>query len=154
MTARFATHDTFVIEKTYEVAQDRVFAAWSNPKAKAKWFSPADTFEFRVGGRETSRGGPPGGPIFAFEATYQEIVPGERIVYGYTLDMDETRISASVVTVEFKPAGSGTQLIFTEQGAFLDGHDSPSQREHGTNAMLDTLGQVLQSASASGDSEI
>lgn len=146
LTARFATHDTFVIEKTYEAAPDRVFAAWSDAQAKAGWFTKADTFEFRVGGRETSRGGPPEGPVFTFDATYHEIVPSERIVYGYTLDMGEIRISASVVTVEFKPVGAGTQLIFTEQGAFLDGHDSPSAREHGTNAMLDMLGTRLRDA--------
>lgn len=31
--------------------------------------------------------------------------------------MGETRISVSVVTVEFRPKGGGTHLIFTEQVA-------------------------------------
>lgn len=34
-------------------------------------------------------------------------------------------------------------MIFTEQGAFFDGHDTPEIREHGTNIMLDTLGKVV-----------
>nr|WP_018754946.1 hypothetical protein [Paenibacillus terrigena] len=41
-------------------------------------------------------------------------------------------------------SGDGTQLIYTEQGAFFDGHDTPGQREHGTKFMLDKLGLELQ----------
>jgi hypothetical protein len=32
----------------------------------------------------------------------------------------------------------------TEQGAFFDGHDTPVQREQGTNEMLDKIGKVLE----------
>jgi uncharacterized protein YndB with AHSA1/START domain len=46
--------------------------------------------------------------------------------------------------VEFKPAGTGTRLIYTEQGAFLDGEDKPEYREHGTKVLLDALDAVLQ----------
>ncbi|MGG3640089.1 SRPBCC family protein [Bacillus gobiensis] len=144
MSKRFVTHDTFVIERVYDSPPAQVFSAWADPAAKAKWFTKSDEFDFRVGGRESSRGGPPDGPVYTFDAYYQEIVPDERIVYSYTMDLDETRISVSVTTVEFKPAEGGTQLIFTEQGAFLDGHDSPADREHGTKIMLDKLGEELQ----------
>ncbi|MGG3572354.1 SRPBCC family protein [Bacillus gobiensis] len=144
MSKRFVTHDTFVIERVYDSPPAQVFSAWADPAAKARWFTKADEFDFQVGGRESSRGGPDGGPVFTFDARYQEIVPDERIVYSYTMDLDETRISVSVTTVEFKPAEGGTQLIFTEQGAFLDGHDSPADREHGTKIMLDKLGEELQ----------
>ncbi|WP_397312541.1 hypothetical protein [Paenibacillus elgii] len=34
--------------------------------------------------------------------------------------------------------------IFTEQGVFLNGHDTPAQREHGTKEMLDKLGVQLK----------
>lgn len=144
MDKRFVTHDTFVIERTYEASPARVFTAWADPAAKAKWFPKADEFDFRVGGRESSQGGPPDGPIFTFDARYQEIVPNQRIVYSYTMDIDDTRISVSVTTVEFKHTETGTQLIYTEQGAFLDGHDTAAQREHGTKEMLDKLGKQLE----------
>ncbi|MBB3072803.1 uncharacterized protein YndB with AHSA1/START domain, partial [Paenibacillus baekrokdamisoli] len=78
-------------------------------------------------------------------ACYQEIVPDKRIVYSYTMDMEDTRISVSVTTVEFIPAEGGTRLIYTEQGVFLDGHDTPEQREHGTKWLLDRLGDALDS---------
>lgn len=144
MNKRFATHDTFVIEKTYNAAPEKVFTAWSDYATKAKWFQKADEFDFRVGGREYSQGGPKGGPVYTFDACYQEIVSNQRIVYSYTMDLEETRISVSLTTVEFKHAEAGTHLIYTEQGVFLDGHDTVAQREHGTKVMMDKLGDYLQ----------
>lgn len=138
-----AKHSTFLIERNYKHSPARVFAAWADQVAKAAWFPRADEFDFRVGGREYVRGGPPGGPIFTQVSCYQDIVPDRRIVYSYTLDMDETRLSVSVTTVEFNPEENGTRLIYTEQGVFLDGHDTPEQREHGTKLHLDKLGDVL-----------
>jgi uncharacterized protein YndB with AHSA1/START domain len=143
MTERFVKHATFVVERTYPAPAAKVYHAWANPEAKAKWFSKADVFEFRVGGREMSSGGPPEGPVFTFDATYHEIVPEQRIVYAYTLDSGDTRISASLTTVELIPVEGGTKLVFTEQGAFFDGADTPEIREHGTNEMLNALGNSL-----------
>jgi hypothetical protein len=45
--------------------------------------------------------------------------------------------------VEFTPAPSGTTLILTEQGVFLDGGDTPAIREKGTGELLDALGAAL-----------
>lgn len=143
MSERFVKHATFTVERTYNASLASVYQAWSDPEAKARWFSKAEVFDFRVGGREYSSGGPPEGPIFTFDACYQEIVPEQRIVYTYTLDMGETRISASLTTIELIPVGDGTKLVFTEQGAFFDGHDTPEIREHGTGEMLDALGKSL-----------
>ncbi|GGH30446.1 SRPBCC family protein [Paenibacillus segetis] len=143
MNERFVKHGTFVVERTYAASPERVYHAWADPIAKAKWFSKPDIFDFKVGGREYSRGGPPGGPIFTFDANYQELVPEQRIVYTYTLDSGDTRISVSITTIELIKVEGGTKLIFTEQGAFFDGHDTLEEREHGTNAMLDTLGKVV-----------
>ena len=53
------------------------------------------------------------------------------------------RISASVATVELTPDSRGTRMVYTEQGAFLDGHDTPAQREHGTRELLDNLAAEL-----------
>jgi uncharacterized protein YndB with AHSA1/START domain len=153
MTERSVTHATFVIERTYDASPERVFAAWAQPVAKARWFAGSDgefELDFRVGGREINRGGPPGGPVYAFEGRYQDIVPDERIVYTYDMHLDETRISVSLATVEFKPAGTRTQLIFTEQGAFLDGLDTPADREQGTSGLLDALGAELRRESPDG----
>ena len=61
--------------------------------------------------------------------------------------LEETRISVSLATVEFTPVGdSGTRLVFTEQGAFLDGHEAPARRTQGMGSLLDALGKEVQSA--------
>lgn len=148
MTKRSVTHASFTIERTYEASPARVFTAWSQIEAKARWSSchegATHEMDFRVGGQELYRGGPPGGPIYTNNTRYQDIVPDQRIVFTYEMHRDDTRISVSVVTIEFEPSGAGTRMVFTEQGAFLDGHDSPAQREHGTKIGLDNLGPSLQ----------
>ena len=52
--------------------------------------------------------------------------------------------SVSLATVEFKPKGTGTRLVYTEQGVFLDGFDRPREREHGMGGLLDQLGAELK----------
>jgi uncharacterized protein YndB with AHSA1/START domain len=151
MTERSTQHATFVIERVYDAAPARVFNAFADPKAKAQWFGGPEAwsrgdheFDFRVGGRERLAGGPKGGPIHAFDCLYQDIVANQRIVYTYDMHLDDKRISVSLATVEFKPSGAGTRLIFTEQGVFLDGYDDAGSRERGTHGLLDKLGAALR----------
>jgi len=151
MSKRSTTHATFTLERTYPVAPARVFNAFADPKAKAKWFAgPGDwvagrrEMDFRVGGREHDSGGPKGGPVSSFDAVYQDIIPHERIIYTYDMHLDDKRISVSVSTIVFASAGAGTKLTFTEQGVFLDGFDDPSLRERGTSDLLDALGASLE----------
>jgi uncharacterized protein YndB with AHSA1/START domain len=151
MTQRSVTHATFVLERIYPASPAQVFKAFADPKAKAKWFSGPDEwekgeriFDFRVGGRETNSGGPKGGQVHAFNCLYQDIVPNERIIYSYDMKLDDVRISVSQTTIELKPSDSGTKLVFTEYGAFLDGYDDAASREHGSSWLLDKLGESLQ----------
>lgn len=73
-----------------------------------------------------------------------DIVPNERIVLTYDMHLDKTRISVSLLTLEFKPAGAGTKLVLTEQDVFLDGIDSVAARENGTRDLLDNLAKELR----------
>jgi uncharacterized protein YndB with AHSA1/START domain len=150
MTQRSVTHATFTIERVYDASPARVFAAFSRAEAKARWFSgPPDwqtvdeAFDFRVGGRERQTSRMPDGTTTAFSGFYQDIVPNERIVYSYAMALNDVRISASLTTVELRPEGAATRLVFTEQGAFLDGYDDAGRREEGTRAALDMLGATL-----------
>ncbi len=147
MTQRSTEHATFTIQRNYDATPARVFAAFADPAAKARWFGPSAeverTLDFSVGGREYFAVGGPGGATYTYDARYEEIVPDTRIVYAYTLDRDDTRMSVSVATVEFEPAGAGTRLILTEQGVFLDGADTPAEREHGTREMFEKLAAAL-----------
>jgi uncharacterized protein YndB with AHSA1/START domain len=147
MSERSVEHATFVVERTYDAAPDRVFAAWSDPVAKARWFgASADRFEldFRVGGRERHQGVDPDGSAYTLQALYQDIVPARRIVYTYDMLLGETRISVSMATVEFRPERDRTRLVYTEQSVFLDGHDTAARRRHGMGGLLDALGAELR----------
>jgi uncharacterized protein YndB with AHSA1/START domain len=154
MSERSIEHGAFVVERVYDASPDRVFAAWSDPQAKARWFDGPEEAEveidFRVGGWERRRGMLPDGREYTFEALYRDIVPGRRIVYTYDMFLNGIRISVSVATVELKREGAGTRLAFTEQGAFLDGREMPARREHGMGSLLDSLGRWLQSSRSDG----
>lgn len=148
------THATFVIERIYPASPARVFQAFADPKVKALWFKGPDDWDnrgemdFRVGGKEWSEGDIPNGPRTRFDAVYYDIVENERIVYCYDMHLDANRISVSVATIELSPEGSGTKLVLTEQGAFLDGYDDAGSREHGTNELMDALGRSLDTVAA------
>lgn len=150
---RSATHATFSLERVYPVPVARVFAAWADPAAKAQWFAGGPSadheLDFRIGGREVTRGG----PVMTFESSYHDIVPGERIVYSSTMAAGEDLVTVSLTTVslttvEFTSAGEGTRLTLTEQGTYLDGREEPAWREHGTAEQLDALGRALGNQAA------
>ncbi len=143
-------HADFTIERQYDCTPSETFSAFSDPDLRRQWFAVPDSWEnarweldFRVGGGESNSGGPAGGPVHTFRSRFHDIVADERIVFAYDLLRDERLMSVSLTTVEFSPAEAGTRLLFTEQGAFLDGLDDPAEREHGTGKLLDALGELL-----------
>jgi uncharacterized protein YndB with AHSA1/START domain len=155
MSKRSVVHATFVVERLYDAKPERVFVAWASAEAKGHWFGGPDEWQrsdheldFRVGGREHSYGGPPGGPLHKYDGVYKDIVPDKRIVLAFDMHLDATLITVSTATVEFRPDGAATRLIYTEQIVFLDGADNLAQRREGTEAMLDNLESELRRANA------
>jgi uncharacterized protein YndB with AHSA1/START domain len=150
-TARKTQHATFVIERIYDAAPARIFAAFSDIDAKSRWFGCSEdwvtdeaSLDFREGGREIWRVGPPGGVQHVNSTLYFDIVPNERFVLAYEMYLDKTRISVSLLTIEFKPEGDKrTKLVLTEQDAFLDGYEDNGSREAGTRIGLDSLAAAL-----------
>lgn len=148
---RSVVHATFCIERTYPASPAQVFKALTDPAAKAKWFRGGNGYtvlaremDVRPGGREQVKGRWETGVVSSFDAVYHDVVADERIVYSYEMHLDDRKISVSLATLELKPAGTHTRLVVTEQGAFLDGYDDADTREHGTNLLLDALGNSLK----------
>ena len=151
MNTTSAQHDTFVIERRLASSPARVFAAFADQKKKARWFGCVDgwevaehTLDFRVGGREVWRGGPPGDTPHRNDTYYHDIVADERIVWSYAMQVAGRRISVSLATLELSPDGTGTRMRFIEQGVYLDGHDGLAERERGTKDLLDNLERALR----------
>ena len=151
MTEHSTQHATFAIERDYDASPARVFRAFAELDAKKQWFTgPPEwgpdehAMDFRIGGRETSSGGPADGPVHRFEAVYWDIVADQRIVYTYEMYLDDARISVSLATIELKAKGKATAFKLTEQAVHLDGHDNPEQREEGMRGILDQLADTLK----------
>jgi uncharacterized protein YndB with AHSA1/START domain len=151
ITARSVVHGTFHLERMYDAPVARVWQAFTDEAAKQKWFSGTDGkwqllerhMDVRVGGTERLKGSWEGGVVSTFDATYYDVIPNERLVYAYEMDMNGKKISVSLATVQFKAEAGGTKVMVTEQGAFLDGYDDAGSREHGTGYLLDRLGNSL-----------
>ncbi len=155
-------HGTFTVERRYDASPERVFQAWADPDAFRRWFveAPGATVhdwvhEFRVGGR--------GGGRYRFgdhavgfnDTRFLDIVESRRIILSYVMGRElgdeRRRDSASLATIELRPDGAGTHLVYTEQGAYFgdDGAAHIPLRQHGCTAMLENLARELETNAGS-----
>jgi uncharacterized protein YndB with AHSA1/START domain len=148
------THSTFVVERNYPQSPDRVFAAFSQPARKRRWYAEGDheiqeyEMEFRVGGNERlhyrfKEGHPIAGSEIKNESTYQDIVPEKRIVITQKMALNGKPVSITLITLEFQASGTGTDLILTNQGTFVDWPDGAQMIEHGWRSLFENLAKHL-----------
>jgi uncharacterized protein YndB with AHSA1/START domain len=155
MQERTVTHSTFVIERSYRFLPEHVFSAFSDSTKKRRWYAAGrpvllEEFEmdFRPGGRDRAVYRFPEGSLFPgaallYETTYLDIVPERRIVFAYAMSLGGRCVSGSLVTFEFLRSDTGTDLVFTEQGAYFEGADGPQMREEGWRKLLERLAEGL-----------
>ena len=147
-------HSTFVLERSYPQPPDRVFAAFAQPARKRRWYAEGDheiqhyETELRIGGSEHLRyrfkeGHPIAGSEIENHSCFHDIVPAQRIVATQKMSLNGKPININLLTFEFLPSGTGTNLLLTNQGTFVDWPDGAKMIEQGWRGLLDRFGSEL-----------
>lgn len=142
-------HATIILERSYRAPVERVFSEFADPGARARWSPPSnevliyDVTDFRAGGRDAFRCGPPSDPKFRGETLYHLIVPNKRVVSSETLDADGQRLAVSLNTLDFEATGEGTNLRLTVQMVSLVGAGMIQGYESGNKSALENLSHHL-----------
>ena len=68
---------------------------------------------------------------------------GERIVFAYSMAVNDRVHTISLTTITFRDENGGTRLKYTEQMCVIPPSDGVEGRKHGWNALLDGLGDYL-----------
>jgi uncharacterized protein YndB with AHSA1/START domain len=159
MTKTSPTSSSFTINRHFNHAPEKVFAALSKPEIKSKWFDGPEgckelerKIDVRTGGSEVLKIKWPtnatthSGMVTHFVARYHEVEYNKRIVYSYDLMIGGKHHSTSLAVVELVTAAKGTDMTFTEFVAFHDGTELAkglASREHGTSWQFDKVADVL-----------
>jgi uncharacterized protein YndB with AHSA1/START domain len=134
------------IRRLYKAPVAAVYAAWTDPEQMKHWMGPSEDFgdsevtmDVRVGGRYRIVMHSPDGEVHRVGGVFREIVANQKLVYTWAWESTPER--ESLVTLEFKPSGDGTELVLAHE-RFAD---SPARDKHqeGWNGCLDRLGHFL-----------
>jgi len=108
-----------VVRRQMAVPRERVFAAWLDPESMAEWMRPKSSIRSRVtadprvgGAFEIIMEGSANTPI---EHRGEYLVIDPPSLLSFTWISANTDNLPSVVTIEFKEHGSGTELILTHR---------------------------------------
>ena len=134
------------IRRSYPHPVASVYAAWTDPSQIKHWMGPSDAFgeadvtiDVRVGGAYTFIMRAPDGEVHRVDGVFREVVPNRKLVYTWAWHSTPAR--ESVVTVEFKTSGQGTEVLLKHQ-RFAD-TEVRDKHQHGWNGCLDRLGRFM-----------
>ena len=127
-----AEKPSLTLKRSYPVPPERVWRAWTDPQALRRWFGPGGEdpvsvadLDVRKGGRFRIVFGGADGKAHEVQGVYREVVPHRRLVFTWTWP-NSTPERESVITIEFRAAGGGTELVFRQEQFFdaaaRDGH--------------------------------
>lgn len=146
-----ASDQTIDFTHDFAAPPARVYAAWTDPARLPRWWGPdEDGRPFTVtrcdlqpqkGGRYRVVMRSPGGETFVSRGMYQEVVPGERLIFTFAWEEDGILGHQTLVRLTFTPAGEGTNLRF-EQGTFPS-RDARDSHESGWREALAHLDRYL-----------
>jgi uncharacterized protein YndB with AHSA1/START domain len=114
-----AEKPALTLERFYPVAPEKVWRAWTDAQALSRWFGPGGPqpvalaeLDVRVGGRFRILFGGADGREHEVQGVYREVVPPRRLVFTWVWPRT-TPERESLVSIELRKAGGGTDLVFT-----------------------------------------
>ena len=147
---QIATKPSLSFSRHYPVGPEKVWRAWTDAEAVKRWWGPgpgepvaAAELDVRVGGKFRIVFGGPQGTEHECAGVYKEVVPNRRLVFTWSWPRT-TPERISVVTIEFRAAGKGTDLLFKHEQLF----DETVRDNHkrGWSSALDKLADFLEAA--------
>jgi uncharacterized protein YndB with AHSA1/START domain len=134
------------VRRTFAAPREKVFQAWTDPKALTQWFGPpgykttAAQLDLRKGGQfKLTMYKEPDGDPFAAYGIYQEVRSPELLVC--TWNWDNRNVGDTVLTLEFRDLGGRTEVVLTHERfpstQERDGHNQ------GWNGCFDRLEQFI-----------
>lgn len=139
------------IERVFDAPIELVYAAWAEKKHLAQWSCPQDMTLSAVefDGHSVTAGTPyrlcmtaTDGDSFWLSGTYQEVVPGQRLVYTAAWeDAAGNRGHETLITLTFEALGDKTKLVM-HQARFETASSRDSHHE-GWTSTLESLAANL-----------
>ena len=148
--------------RTFDATPERVFAAWTDPAQFGQWFGPVGMktvsceIDAKVGGAwrlmgegENIPGRDQAGRVRpTVSGKYLEIEPPSRLVFTWAWhekdDFASPRGHETIVTLQFKPAGERTEMVFTQ--AVFKEEQAMAAHNRGWTDSLNKLGDFLRRA--------
>jgi uncharacterized protein YndB with AHSA1/START domain len=147
MTPTTSAAPALTLRRTYPVARQRVFDAWTTPGIAATFFGPGDTkatditMDVRPGGAYSITMVRPDGERLIATGVYREVVAPERVSMTWRwVEDDPADEHESLLTLEFNDRGGETELVLTH--AQLASVESRDRHAEGWNMILDELGKL------------
>jgi uncharacterized protein YndB with AHSA1/START domain len=137
---------SLALVRKLDAAPAKVWRAITEPDMLKQWMAPDDAFkiptaqtDLRVGGRYRIVMHAPDGVVHDVSGVYREIVPNKKLVYTWAWKTNPER--ESVVTIELRAAGGGTELTLKHE-QFFD-KEARDRHEHGWIGCLGRLERAM-----------
>ena len=134
------------LSRSYNVAPEKVWRAWTEPQALSQWFGPGKApsvttaeIDLRVGGRYRIVFSTPDGDTHEVSGVYQEVVPHRRLVFTWAWKSTPERVSRVSIDLKLLPSGCGLSFVHDR---FFDA-EARANHERGWMAFFDKLGTFL-----------
>ena len=140
-----ATQHRLELRRTFGAPPARLFEMWTTPEHMKHWFAPSAEYsnpfievDAREGGRYRIGLQAADGPLEVVAGRYVSFEPPHKLVLTWQWEAPHKfEEQETLVTVEFRPSGDGTELILTPDRFPLE--EMLQEHNQGWNGALDRL---------------